>query len=391
MNILFLAHNINIHSRTGDAIHVRELAENLSGLGNKVSLVVGLNPSHQNISDFTNKTNLGITYVKEPMIKFPRSHDLYIISKCLSLAKKNPFDIIYERNFSCRIGVILSKLLKIPLVIEINGIVETEMHLQGRHISSIRKRIGKKLRQLFFEQTSKIVVVSPRIKENLVNSYNIAIENIIIVPNGANTTLFRPMDQQNTKSAIGLKQEKKYVCFIGNLAPWQGVEYLIQAAPFIIKLIPEVIFLIVGDGTVRKELENRVKEMKVSAYFLFTGSVIYDLVPYYINASDVCISIKKPVLPGSPLKVFEYMACGKPVIATRKSAYGFEILEEFGAGLLVDQDNLEEISNAITYLLKNPTESKKMGFAGRKLVIDNYSWRNTALKVEQICSSALMK
>jgi glycosyltransferase involved in cell wall biosynthesis len=235
------------------------------------------------------------------------------------------------------------------------------------------------------------VVVSSGVKEDLVNSYNIAIENVEIIPNGANTTLFRPMDQQNTKREIGLKPEKKYACFIGNLAPWQGVEYLIKAAPFVIKYIPEVMFLIVGDGTVRKELETRVKEMNISDYFLFTGSVIYDRVPYYINASDICISIKKPVLPGSPLKVFEYMACGKPVIATKKSAYGFEILEEFGAGLLVDQDNPEEISNAITYLLKNPEESKKMGIAGRKVVIDNYSWRNTALKVEQICSSALMK
>ncbi len=391
MNILFLAHNININSRTGDAIHVRELAENLAVLGNKVSLMVGFNPSSHDIDDFTNNPNLSINYVKEPSIKFPRSRDLTIISKCFGLAKKNPFDIIYERNFSCRIGVILSKLLKIPLVVEINGIVEMEMQLQGRHVSSIRKRIGKNLRRLFFKQTSKIVVVSSGVKEDLVNSYNIAIENVEIIPNGANTTLFRPMDQQNTKREIGLKPEKKYACFIGNLAPWQGVEYLIKAAPFVIKYIPEVMFLIVGDGTVRKELETRVKEMNISDYFLFTGSVIYDRVPYYINASDICISIKKPVLPGSPLKVFEYMACGKPVIATKKSAYGFEILEEFGAGLLVDQDNPEEISNAITYLLKNPEESKKMGIAGRKVVIDNYSWRNTALKVEQICSSALMK
>jgi len=276
-------------------------------------------------------------------------------------------------------------------MVEINGLIDEEAKLQGlKGNSRVKKKFYYYMRNYCLRCASKIVVVNPVIKMELEKKYKLSPDKISIIPNGANIELFKPIDKHIAKKKLGMDIDKKYVCFVGNLAPWQGVEYLIKSAPLVIKSINEVRFLIVGDGKSREVLENCVREMDLSDYFIFTGSVEYDSVPYYINASDVCISIKKPVLPGSPIKVFEYMACGRPVVATKKSEYGFEILEESGAGILVDQDNIEEVSGAIIFLLNNPGESMKKGSAGRKLVVENFSWRNTALKVEQICSSVSM-
>jgi len=392
MNIIFLALNVNIKARTGDAVHVRELAMNLAKLGHRVSLIAGYTQEQSDeLQSLEKHPNIQISYNKTLFkIPFPRSKDFSSLWRSFKIARENPPDVIYERSFSPKIGVVLSKILRKPLVVEINGIVEEEAKLQGTYINhKYTKGIRKKFRRLFFNSANKIVAVAPGIKEELQKRYNIPSDKIVVIQNGANTDIFRPMDQATVKEELGLSQKSKYVCFVGNLAPWQGVEYLIKAAPIVLEKVPEVRFLIVGDGMMRNALETLVKKLGLQDKFVFTGSVPFEEVPKYINAGDVCISIKKPVLPGSPLKVFEYMSCEKPVVATRKSAYGFEILEEVGAGLLVDPENHREVANAIADILNNNVKRLEMGVKGRKTVVKQYGWKNTAMKVTEVCYSVI--
>lgn len=388
MNILFLAYNINIHSRTGDAIHVRELALNMAALGNKVSLVVGFNPSSQNIGDFTNNTNLDITYIKEPRIKFPKSRDLSIISKCLGFAKKSPFDIVYERNFSCRIGVILSKILRIPLIVEINGIIDEEAEMQGRHISLIRGIIGKRLGQLFFMYSNKIVAVSPGIKEGLINKYHITENKIEVVPNGADIDLFKPMNQEDVKNELGLSLKFKYICFVGNLAPWQGVDNLINIAPAVIQKIPGLKFLIVGDGIMKNTWEEMVRRKGLSEYFIFTGYVPYATVPKYINASDICAAIFASKRKCSPIKVFEYLACAKPVILN-DIGKDIEMFANLKSTLIVSFDDPNKFANDLNQILSNQKLMIQMGDNGRNFICESYTWKNTAQRVVEICKNEI--
>jgi len=390
MKIIFLALNVNVKARTGDAVHVRELAMNLARLGHHVSLIAGYSPeSSEELQSLEKHPNVQISYNKNLFkMPFPRSRDFSSLWTCLKVARGTPLDVIYERSFSPKIGVVLSKILRKTLVVEINGIVEDEAKLQGTYINhKYTKNIRMKIRQRFFKSANKIVAVTPGIKEELHKKYNIPSEKIVVIPNGANTDVFRPMEQATVKKELGLSQKIKYVCFVGNLVPWQGVEYLVKAAPIVLEKVQEARFLIVGDGMMRSELEYMVKKLELQDVFIFTGTVPFEEVPKYINASDVCISIKKPVLPGSPLKVFEYMTCEKPVIATRKSEYGFEILEEVGAGLLVDPENHREVADAIVDILNNNIKGHQMGVKGRKTAVKHYSWKNTAMKVAEVCNS----
>ena len=382
MNILFIASSANIKVRTGEAIHVRELAINLANLGHRVSLIAGYSSdSSDELYTLENHPNIELYYNKNIFkIPFPRSHDISGILTCLKAARENPPDVIYERNFTCKFGTLLSKILRKPFVVEINGIVDEEAKLLSTYKNpKYTKSIRMKFRRYFFKSANKIVVVSPGIKETLQKRYRIPPGKIVVIPNGANTDLFTPMDQNTVKDELGLSLENKYVCFVGVLAPWQGVEYLVQASPLVLKEVPEAMFLIVGDGMMRNELENMVKKWDLRDRFVFTGSVPFEHVPKYINASDICISIKKAVLPGSPLKVFEYMSCEKPVVATRNSAYGFEILEDIGAGLLVNPENHGD----------NNVKGHEMGIKGRRTVIKHYRWKNTAMKVGEVCNSVI--
>lgn len=96
--------------------------------------------------------------------------------------------------------------------------------------------------------------------------------------------------------------------------------------------------------------------------------------------------MRKDIL-GSPLKLCEYMVCGKPVVASRKSC--FEILEENKAGLLVDPENPQEFAGAIIKLLRDPELRKQMGENGRKYVVGNRSWESVARKVAEVCEQVI--
>lgn len=389
---MFLALNVNINAKTGDAVHVRELVMNLAELGNHIVLIQGSREiKSNNISALENHSNIELYYNNKNIfkIKFPLSRDISTILNCLKAARKNPPDVIYERTFSSKIGTVLSKILRKPLIVEVNGLIEDEAKLQGTYKDhKFTKNIRMKFRRYFYNSANKIVAVTAGIKEELQKTYHIPSDKIIVIPNGANTEIFRPMDQNIVKKELGLDKETKYICFVGNLAPWQGVEYFVQTAPIVLKKVPEAKFLIVGEGAKLRELKSMVKKLKLEEKFLFTGSIPFEDVPKYINASDICVAPKKIIKSGySPLKLFEYMSCGKPVIAT--NTHGFEILEYNNAGILINPENSDEFAETIVDLLLNEKLINVMGKNGRQVVINNYSWGNTAKHVVKVCKKTL--
>jgi glycosyltransferase involved in cell wall biosynthesis len=391
MNILFIASSANIKVETGEAIHMRELAINLANLGHRVSLIAGYSSdSSDELYTLENHPHIELYYNKNIFkIPFPRSHDISGILTCLKAARENPPDVIYERNFTCKFGTLLSKLLRKPFVVEINGIVDEEAKLQGTYKNpKYTKSIRMKFRRYFFKSANKIVAVSPSIKEALQKRYPIPPDKIVVIPNGANTDLFTPMDQNTVKDELGLSLENKYVCFVGVLAPWQGVEYLVQAAPLVLKEVPEAMFLIVGDGMMRNELENMVKKLDLRDRFVFTGSVPFEHVPKYINASDVCVAPFIRDRKCSPIKVFEYLACRKPVIVSDIGA-DTELFVRFNFLIVVTPEDSIELANAVTKMLNDKNVQNYVCNDDRVFIIKEYSWKRTAEKVINTCESVI--
>jgi glycosyltransferase involved in cell wall biosynthesis len=236
------------------------------------------------------------------------------------------------------------------------------------------------------------VSVTDKLKEELVNLYAIPEGKINVINNGANTDLFKPMNQERAKAELQLEKSKKYVCFVGNLAAWQGVEFLVYASPFVLEKCPDVRFLIVGDGAMKNKLLEVTSELRLSDKIIFTGRVPYERVPLYINASDVCVA---PFVKGrnakiglSALKTYEYLACGKPLVAS--SIPGVKDLIEFsGGGISVSPEDPEELANAIVELILNENMRALMGDRGRKYVVENHSWNGVVRKILDICNDII--
>ncbi len=385
----------------GSLIHRYELVSNLARLNNDIHIFT------TGPTSFLNIANVHGHYV--PPGNFLSLTVNYFISS-IHLLGSETFEVIYTRNpnFGFLAGLFCKSRCK-KIVYELNGIPEDEKNLfrekyEGSNVSQSREnrfsnryfsaqaRFKLFILKKALRFSDKIIAVTPGIKTNLEKVYNIPEEKIVVVSNGANTSLFKPLEQETCRKMLGLNLEIPYICFVGNLAPWQGVEYLVKAAPYILSKFPECRFLIVGDGVMKDNLFKLSRELGVEDRFIFTGVIAYDRVPLYINASDTCtapfIFARNAKIGLSPLKLYEYMACGKPVVASNISGVS-DVLEASGGGIIVLPENPEALAEGILKLLENPGLRTKLGSKGLSYVTEHYSWCSVAKKVNNVCKSGL--
>jgi len=239
--------------------------------------------------------------------------------------------------------------------------------------------------------------VTQGIKDHLID-HGVTENRIWVIENGANTELFKPIKDDNTikgiKNRLHINDSESVVIFVGNLAPWQGVEYLLHAVPLIVEEKPKTKFLIVGDGIMKDKLKSLTKELNIRRSIIFTGTVPYESVPEYMNLSDICVApfirTRNESIGLSPLKIYEYLSCGKPVVASDIRGVG-TILESSNSGIPVIPDAHGELSGAIIKLLNDKQLREQMGENGRKMVVNNYSWETTAKKTIVVFESILDK
>lgn len=386
VNNIFLVYYGSFNARSGSNIHILELLGNLK----KYTHVIMFAPGQKSV----NRALSGIKYVPVIDNKYlvQPSYELVLPFYLLYSYIKNRPDVLYLRQNSFPIfPIILCKILKIPSVVEVNGLVLDELKVNNSKSFAYRvfSRLALRSEKLNYRYCDRVVSVTDKLKEELVNLYAVPEGKINVINNGANTDLFKPMSQEKVKAELQLEESKKYVCFVGNLAAWQGVEFLIYAAPFILKKCPDARFLIVGDGVMKNKLLELSSELGLSDKIIFTGRVPYENVPPYINASDVCVA---PFIKGrnakiglSALKTYEYLACGKPLVASSISGVK-DLIELSGGGISISPENPEELASAVVELILNENMRALMGERGRKYVVENHSWNGVARKILDVCT-----
>jgi len=251
----------------------------------------------------------------------------------ISLFRKLPqYDVIYARDYHTAIIALLPRLLfHKKLIYEINGLANEEQKLKSCSIfNRIIVFLIKRAEKMAARNSDQIVSVTPQIANYLVQHFHCQTDKVKVISNGVNTKKFFPITDKNLlkqfRGRLDIGEGEILIVFIGNLAPWQGIEYLIQVAPFLLKEKINVRFLIVGEGIWKDKLEMSVKKLGLSDHFTFTGMVDHDQIPLYINIADICVLPKRKLKSGySPIKLYEYMACGKPIISSL--AEGLEFIE----------------------------------------------------------------
>lgn len=297
---------------------------------------------------------------------------------------KNRPDVIYQRfdgSLLLAPSVIFSKLFNVRLVMEVNGNLIDEITM--RKSPSLYIKLVYLSEKLYYSYAEKIICVTPGLKKLLCERYNLSESKIEVICNGVNIELFKPLKPLKNTA------EKQFILFQGSLLNWQGLENLINAVPQIVEKYPNISLLIVGDGPEKDKLITLTNSLNVSEHIIFIPAVPQETLVKLINLADICVApfIKErnDKIGISPMKIVEYMACGKPIISSRIN--NLDEIERFNAGVLIDPENPEKLAEAIIRLLEAPEETIKMGENGRHLAECKYSWKHIGGSVAVILRS----
>lgn len=393
MKILYITlENLSLHK--GSVVHIKEVVAGLKRRGHQVGLMGRAWPKLEGFEVFYNlqpeRSILNKLLSQRRISIFTSSLLLFIyLFKFLS-----QYDIIYARDYHTVIIALLPRLLYHKKIIyEINGLANEEQKLKSHSIfSRVVVFLIKRAEIMAARNSDKIVSVTPHIAKYLEQDLHCQPDKIKVISNGVNIKKFYPVLDKNLlsqkKKKLGIEDGDFLIEFIGNLAPWQGIEYLIQVAPFLLRDKKNVKFLIVGEGAWRDKFELSVFELGLTDDFIFTGMVDYEEIPIYINIADICVLPKRKLKSGySPIKLYEYMACGKPIISSK--AEGLEFIEEEGVGRVIDPEDIISFKEALKDLIEDQRKRETMGERALLVVRKRFDWETKVNEIEKIMKDLL--
>jgi glycosyltransferase involved in cell wall biosynthesis len=291
-------------------------------------------------------------------------------------------DFIYQRysRFSWA-GVEASLRAGRPLFLEYNG---SEVWV-GRYWDRVGSLgLLERYERLNLKAAARIFVVSEVERRNLLRA-GVEDEKIVVNPNGVDVESFQPgIGGKRVRAELCISDDETLVGFVGTFGPWHGVLALAEA----IKLIPDaarVRFLLVGSGALRGEVEEILREGRAGHRAILTGAVEHERVPRMLDACDVLVSPHVPLEDGSeffgsPTKLFEYMAMGKGIVASRLGQIG-EVLADEETALLVEPNDARQLSEAILRLVNSPDLRARLGAAARLEAKARHTWTHNAERV----------
>ena len=359
MNIAFFFNDKIYPPKAGGTVHAYQIASNLTKRGHTVCSIFYDYPS--------------------PMLKNFRRSEFF---KFL-----NFIDVVYVRlhgTFGQELYTLLKVLtfLKKPVVWEINAPLEEGLSM-GR--SALHVKTLAFLRKNLARTVNAATCVTKEIEEYA--KAELKIKNTYVVPNGSDPELFTPAKRRND-----LYKEQggsfKVIWAGTTYFNWHGFDVIEKIARKIYEQDKGITFILIGD----KKGVLSPNELPPNMFFMDKKG--YLELPEYIASADLglCFYHTQPGLRfyRSPLKLFDYMSCGLPVLATDIGQIS-EAVQNGKDGFLLKDNNIDDAVRHILFLKNNPALAQKMGQEGRKKVEEYYNWARAAEETEKVFRSVITK
>lgn len=298
----------------------------------------------------------------------------------------HPPDFIYERcSLFATAGVTLAREINRPLIIELNAPLSRE---QSVYRGSALNDLAAKAEQWTLTRADAVVTVSEQVRAYAI-SIGVQPERVHVIPNGVDTTMFHP-----TRNGVDPRKrwgigDGPVLGFVGGLRPWHGVEFLPELLASLLPDFPDLKLVIAGEGPLRRELENRLGKCGVANHTVLTGLIPHDQIPHLIRHFDVALA-PYPDLNHefyfSPLKLFEYMACGVPVVAPALGQMT-DVINHEQNGLLYDVNDGNGMASACRSLLTDNALRRDLGANAARLVTRRYTWDRNAQRVVDLAKA----
>ena len=350
----------------GAVIVATEIANNLAKLGHEITVLTPDLP--QAGQRYEPKMNSKVKVIR---VETPSKTNLKVAARrCKSnlekmgkeLGKKEKFDfvltIFHPFHLVPNAAISCAKTLGIPSIIKVDDAV----YEKSSGLKSLQRKIEKMISTRSLSKASKVLVSNLPSKEIMKSYYKIDEEKISIVPNGVDLSFFKTKNRDPNK-----------IVFSGVMYHHRGLDVLLDAAPKIVKEIPETKLVLLGDGPEMKKLKETVKQKNLDSNVEFKGWIDRKDIPEHLSNASIGIGpLKRTTVTENalPIKVLEYMASSLPIIA-KTGTLPEDVLKDNENGWFVE--NSSELYEKIIKLEQNPELVEKMGKNSLSMV-QKFSW-----------------
>ena len=395
MKILYIASGIPVPGTLGGSTHTIEVARGLAARGHTLHVVACSHEGWGGLAAFVRPISARYDGFHLHHLDIPKSLSLLGAATLLRLARAVGPDIIMERyyNFAGG-GVWVARHLGLPTILEVNALMVDPPQIFKRRLDD---QLGGPMRRWALTQcrwADRIVTplhttVPPEIPR----------AKIVELPWGANVERFKPIYDlrftiyDGTSPIVNRKSKivnSPTVVFLGSFRAWHGVLDVVRAAGLLLASGRDCKFLLIGDGPERSAAERLAAAWP--GHFEFTGAVAYDQVPRLLAGADIGVApfntAPHPALRAagffwSPLKVYEYMAAGLPVVTADIHPLN-QVIRDGQEGALFAEGDVAGLAAAIARLLDDPGAAQVLGARARARVSERYSWAQPCAELERI-------
>lgn len=292
--------------------------------------------------------------------------------------RKRPM-VVYYRWMESLHPLLLARIFGAICICEVNGEPVPPWGAAGW-----RGRLTHALASFALRRCDRVVVLTEGLSRLVQEEYGVPVNRVALLPSGTDMSMFHPMEKHRCVQETGLDQTCEYIGFVGSFYRYQGLGTLLEAFERLHTRRPAVRLLMVGDGEEAAALREAAAHRGMTPWITWTGRVPYARVPMFIGAMDVCVA---PFCGDrgetSPVKIFDYLACGKPVVASAIPSVAALFAQSNGV-VLVEPDRAELLADAVFALLDRPQESQRLGHDGHTFVKERFGWEAIVQKLRAL-------
>jgi len=396
-------------SEAGDAAYIQQksIAEGLLGLGHKLTFVAPLDRADLICASASlNVTIAPRSWSNTPMFRLI-SRSAWQLQRWLGIPYLNIFsnyrfcdaclhclpghDVVYERNGIYGVGVAMAcRRLNLPYVLFFDADQIAEHDYMGKPIQGLLRRRALSMLRYNLETAQAVICVSEPAKTHLISARGVPSEKVVVFPNGVDTHKFYP-DAQGAAAVRNMLcvQDKPMILFVGNFYEWHDVITLLRAFASVVELFPHVRLVLVGDGATRPAMEQQAADLGLGNASHFVGLVPHRDVPRYLAAADIAV-LPYPAMQRemwlSPLKLFEYMAAGKAIVAAAAGQVA-DVICNGRNGLLVPPGDVVSMAEALKKLVVDDNLRAQLGRQARTDAEQKHSWEQYAARLEWLLTA----
>jgi glycosyltransferase involved in cell wall biosynthesis len=368
MNILMMV-STNIPPCEGVSYHTLEISKFLRKNGHNITIMTRGLWNKTNESDFEGFRVIKIRSI--PFYPLRILSDGYFFRKVLRELQLQP-DLIHVHS-----PLMPPLKTSLPIITTVHGTIKSSISQRHSPEAGLRKilsQIASHVNEIpLLQESGYFIAVNINIKEDLVNLYDISPDKIFVIQNAVDTEFFEPAART---------AEDNSLVYVGRFAHAKGLFEIVRSAREVTKDHPEIKYILVGDGSIKAELQSEINHLGLEPFFEFPGT-IYDrgeLLKIYQKARIILIPSYNET---GPLTLLEAMACGKPIITTNTGLAQIYVNDSQN-GLKIAAKSVDELTSATIKMLNSSELRNKLGAAARKTAVEQISIHKNIAIIEDL-------